>query len=115
MQLRKRRQDTKHAVYMLVNTNTNEHYVPVPYTANQWINIVWQHGNNTLSAYKNGQFVSSVNDTFDFRSNYNIRIGSNYQPDNQAKQKIAVLKQYRRSLTAQEIAASYNAYSSRFV
>ena len=28
-QSRKRRQDTKHAVYMLVNTNTNEHYVGI--------------------------------------------------------------------------------------
>ena len=26
---RKRRQDTKHSVYMLVNTNTNEHYVGI--------------------------------------------------------------------------------------
>ena len=29
MKSRKRRQDTKHAVYMLVNTNTNEHYVGI--------------------------------------------------------------------------------------
>ena len=29
MQKRKRRQDTKHAVYMLVNTNTNESYIGI--------------------------------------------------------------------------------------
>ena len=32
---RKRRQDTKHAVYMLVNTNTNEHYVGITVCGNQ--------------------------------------------------------------------------------
>lgn len=31
---RKRRQDTKHAVYMLVNTNTNEHYVGITVCGN---------------------------------------------------------------------------------
>ena len=34
-QSRKRRQDTKHAVYMLVNTNTNEHYVGITVCGNQ--------------------------------------------------------------------------------
>ena len=29
MKTRKRRQDTKHAVYMLVNTNTNESYIGI--------------------------------------------------------------------------------------
>jgi hypothetical protein len=33
-QSRKRRQDTKHAVYMLVNTNTNEHYVGITVCGN---------------------------------------------------------------------------------
>jgi len=32
---RKRRQDTKHAVYMLVNTNTNEHYIGITVCGNQ--------------------------------------------------------------------------------
>jgi hypothetical protein len=32
---RKRRQDTKHAVYMLVNTNTNETYVGITVCGNQ--------------------------------------------------------------------------------
>jgi hypothetical protein len=34
MKSRKRRQDTKHAVYMLVNTNTNEHYVGITVCGN---------------------------------------------------------------------------------
>ena len=34
MKTRKRRQDTKHAVYMLVNTNTNEHYIGVTVCGN---------------------------------------------------------------------------------
>ena len=34
MKTRKRRQDTKHAVYMLVNTNTNEHYVGITVCGN---------------------------------------------------------------------------------
>jgi hypothetical protein len=34
-QSRKRRQDTKHAVYMLVNTDTNEHYVGITVCGNQ--------------------------------------------------------------------------------
>lgn len=32
---RKRRQDTKHAVYMLVNTNTNESYIGITVCGNQ--------------------------------------------------------------------------------
>ena len=31
---RKRRQDTNHAVYMLVNTNTNEHYIGITVCGN---------------------------------------------------------------------------------
>jgi hypothetical protein len=84
-------------------------------TSNGWTNLVYTRSNGLLSLYKNGQFVSSINNTYDLRSNYNLRIGSNYQPDNQAKQKVAVLKQYRTSLTSQEILDSYNAYSNRFV
>jgi len=34
MKTRKRRQDTKHAVYMLVNTNTNEHYIGITVCGN---------------------------------------------------------------------------------
>jgi glutaredoxin-related protein len=34
MMKRKRRQDTKHAVYMLVNTNTNEAYVGITVCGN---------------------------------------------------------------------------------
>jgi hypothetical protein len=84
-------------------------------TPNTWINLVYTRSSGVISVYKNGQFVTSSSDTYDFRSNYNLRIGSNYQPDNQAKQKIAVLKQYRKSLTSSEILASYNALSGRFV
>jgi hypothetical protein len=84
-------------------------------TSNGWTNLVYTRSNGVLSLYKNGQFVSSVNNTYDLRSNYNLRIGSNYQPDNQSKQKVAVLKQYRTSLTSSEILANYNALSSRFV
>jgi len=84
-------------------------------TPNTWVNLVYTRSNGVISVYKNGQFVNSATDLYDFRSNYNLRIGSNYQPDNQAKQKIAVLKQYRKSLTSSEILASYNALSGRFV
>jgi hypothetical protein len=84
-------------------------------TSNGWSNLVYTRSNGLLSLYKNGQFVSSVNNSQDLRSNYNLRIGSNYQPDNQSKQKVAVLKQYRTSLTSSEILANYNALSSRFV
>jgi len=35
MMKRKRRQDTKHAVYMLVNTNTNESYVGITVCGSQ--------------------------------------------------------------------------------
>lgn len=84
-------------------------------TSNGWSNLVYTRSNGLLSLYKNGQLVNSVNNTQDLRSNYNLRIGSNYQPDNQSKQKVAVLKQYRKSLTSSEILASYNASSSRFV
>jgi hypothetical protein len=83
--------------------------------SNAWTNLVYTRQSGLLSLYKNGQFVSSVNDTQDLRSNYNFRIASNYQPDNQSKQKVAVLKQYRASLTSEEILANYNALSSRFV
>ena len=34
MMKRKRRQDTKHAVYMLVNTNTNESYIGITVCGN---------------------------------------------------------------------------------
>jgi len=34
-QSRKRRQDTKHAVYMLVNTNTNESYIGITVCGSQ--------------------------------------------------------------------------------
>ena len=34
-QTRKRRQDTKHAVYMLVNTNTNESYIGITVCGSQ--------------------------------------------------------------------------------
>jgi hypothetical protein len=84
-------------------------------TSNGWTNLVYTRSNGVLSLYKNGQFVSSVNNAYDLRSNYNFRIASNYQPDNQSKQKIAILKQYRASLTSEEILANYNALSSRFV
>jgi len=83
--------------------------------SNAWNNLVYTRQSGLLSLYKNGQFVGSVNDTQDLRSNYNFRIASNYQPDNQSKQKIAILKQYRASLTSEEILANYSALSSRFV
>ena len=35
MKTRKRRQDTKHAVYMLVNTNTNESYIGITVCGSQ--------------------------------------------------------------------------------
>ena len=35
MNLRQRRQDTKHAVYMLVNTNTSEHYIGITVCGSQ--------------------------------------------------------------------------------
>jgi hypothetical protein len=35
MMKRKRRQDTKHAVYMLVNTNTNESYIGITVCGSQ--------------------------------------------------------------------------------
>lgn len=84
-------------------------------TSNGWSNLVYTRSSGLLSLYKNGQLINSVNNTRDLRSNYNLRIGSNYQPDNQSKQKIAILKQYRKSLTSSEILASYNASLSRFV
>jgi hypothetical protein len=96
-------------------TSTVSTLLETSLTSNGWNNLVYTRSSGVLSLYKNGQFVSSTNNTYDLRSNYNLRIGSNYQPDNQSKQKIAVLKQYNRSLTPQEISASYAEYSSRFV
>jgi hypothetical protein len=99
--------------YRAGNTNTNLLLTNIATDA--WTNLVYTRSNGVLSLYKNGQFISSVNNTYDLRSNYNLRIGSNYQSDNQSKQKIAILKQYRASLTSEEILANYNALSSRFV
>ena len=61
---RKRRQDTKHAVYMLVNTNTNEHYVGITVCGNQVnraLKVRWQkHVRRAVTENKDWALCQSI-------------------------------------------------------
>jgi hypothetical protein len=61
---RKRRQDTKHAVYMLVNTATNEHYVGITVCGsqvNRALKIRWQkHVRRALTENKSWALCQSI-------------------------------------------------------
>lgn len=61
---RKRRQDTKHAVYMLVNTNTNEHYVGITVCGNavkQALKVRFQkHVRRALTENKDWSLCRSI-------------------------------------------------------
>ena len=61
---RKRRQDTKHAVYMLVNTNTNEHYIGITVCGNQVnraLKVRWQkHVRRAVTENKDWALCQSI-------------------------------------------------------
>ena len=61
---RKRRQDTKHAVYMLVNTNTNEHYIGITVCGNQITKALkvrfQKHVRRALTENKDWALCSSI-------------------------------------------------------
>jgi hypothetical protein len=63
-QSRKRRQDTKHAVYMLVNTNTNESYIGITVCGNQVnkaLKVRFQkHVRRALTENKNWALCQSI-------------------------------------------------------
>ena len=61
---RKRRQDTKHAVYMLVNVATNEHYIGITVCGsqvNRALKIRWQkHVRRALTENKSWALCNSI-------------------------------------------------------
>jgi GIY-YIG catalytic domain len=64
MKSRKRRQDTKHAVYMLVNTVTNEHYIGITVCGNavkQALKVRFQkHVRRALTENKSWALCESI-------------------------------------------------------
>lgn len=102
------------AIYCGLWDNTNEHFVSVPYTANQWINITWLHTNNTLYAYSNGQLVGSVTANNSSNASLTTIIGGcpGHLPGLSGY--IGKVQSYNRALSPTEIQINYNADAARF-
>ena len=102
------------AIYCGLWDNTNEHFVSVPYTANQWINITWLHTNNTLYAYSNGQLVGSVTANNSSLTSCTTIIGGCPGHSPGLSGYIGKVQSYNRALSPTEIQINYNADAARF-
>ena len=102
------------AIYCGLWDNTQEHFVAVPYTVNQWINITWLHTSNTLYGYSNGQLVGSVTANNAIVSSLITYIAGcpPYNPGLSGY--IGKVQAYNRALTPAEIQINYNADAARF-
>ena len=102
------------AIYCGLWDNTNEHFVSVPYTANQWINITWLHTNNTLYAYSNGQLAGSVTANNPTIASCTTIIGGCPGHAPGLSGYIGKVQSYNRALSPAEIQINYNADAARF-
>ena len=102
------------AIYCGLWENANEHFVSVPYTANQWINITWLHTNNTLYAYSNGQLVGSVTANNSSSASCTTIIGGCPGHNSGLSGYIGKVQSYNRALSPTEIQINYNADAARF-
>ena len=87
-----------------------DEHVAVPYTANQWVHLVWVHTGGDLYAYKNGVLVGSIASGTTFH-NASIRIGAACSGGCGSNLKftgsIDDVRFYNRALTASEVKQLY--------
>ena len=86
----------------------------IPYTINQWINLVLTYNGATISAYKNGSLFGTTPSTRTFSAG-SLVIGAGERAQSEYFQgNIAISQIYSRALTAAEVLQNYNAQKSRF-
>ena len=78
------------------------------FTLNSWQNLTYTRSSGVFKFYLNGVLKSTVSNSDDLRSSYNIRISANAGGE-QCKQKVMSFRQYNRGLSAAEVLQNYNA------
>jgi hypothetical protein len=77
---------------------------------NQWAQLVYTRTSGVMKFYKNGVLQSSINNTTNFSSSFNLRISANsasvLEP---SRQKVMIFRQYNRGLSPSEVLQNYNA------
>jgi hypothetical protein len=77
------------------------------FALNSWQNITYTRSSGVFKFYLNGVLKSTASNSDDLRSNYNIRISSNFSSEC-CKQKVMSFRQYNRGLSASEVLQNYN-------
>jgi hypothetical protein len=86
------------------------HRKSIPF--NSWQNLTYTRVSGVFKFYLNGVLQSTVSNSDDLRSNFNIKIGANSNwgtNAENARQKIMSFRQYNRGLSASEVLQNYNA------
>jgi hypothetical protein len=86
----------------------------IPYTVNQWINLVLTYNGATISAYKNGSLFGTTPSTRTFSAG-SLVIGAGERAQSEYFQgNIPIAQIYSRALSAAEVLQNFNAQKGRF-
>ena len=86
----------------------------IPYTVNQWINLVLTYNGATISAYKNGSLFGTTPSTRTFSAG-SLVIGAGERAQSEYFQgNIPIAQIYSRALSAAEVLQNYNALKGRY-
>jgi hypothetical protein len=100
--------------YMPTGGGSGELFYSSP-IRNTWIQLVYTRGSGIIKFYRNGTLQASAANTFNYSSNYNLRISSNSSSSMEpSQQKVGIFRQYDRELLAAEVLQNYNVSRTKF-